>query len=65
MQNLMVAQAEGFIRRYLELDIESNKPGGEQALEWFSIIEKALEDYRKNISDLESRIWQAKLTLGS
>ena len=45
MQNpLVVSQGEGFIRQYLEMDVQEGKPGADQALEWFSIIESALAE---------------------
>lgn len=56
MDNLMVAQGEGYIRRYIELDIEAGKANGEQALEWFAIIENALATYRQRIGVLENKI---------
>lgn len=61
---ITVAQAEGFIRRYIELDIEEGKLAGEQTLEWFSVLESALKEYRAEIQKLQDRINGAKIALG-
>ena len=64
MQNpLVVSQGEGFIRQYLEMDVQEGKPGADQALEWFSIIESALAEDRNHISDLERKISQTRLIM--
>ena len=64
MQNpLVVSQGEGFIRQYLEMDVQEGKPGADQALEWFYIIESALAEDRNHISDLERKISQTRLIM--
>ena len=60
---MMVAQGLGFIRRTIEFDIEDNRQGAEQALEWFTIIESACDSYRRRISELETLILNAKIAL--
>lgn len=61
---MQIAQGQGFIRRYLELDVESGKPGAEQALEWFTIVENGISAYRKELQEKISLLVQIKQTLG-
>lgn len=61
---LLVAQGEGFIRRYIELDVESKKPGAEQALEWMNVLSNGLAAYKKQLRDLENKLMQAKIAIG-
>ena len=64
VDRVMVAQGEGFIRRYIEIDIEQNKPGAAQAQEWFLILSNELAAYRKELQDLENKLMQAKIAIG-
>lgn len=61
---MLVAQGLGYVRRYLELDIEEGKPGAEQALEWFSIIDNGVTEYQNHVRDMENKLVQAKIVLG-
>lgn len=65
MQNPgLVAQAQGFIRSWIEIQIEEGRPGAEQALEWFVILDQGVKDYRVSMNDAQSRIQNAKIALG-
>lgn len=64
MDRMMVAQGEGFIRRYIELDVEEKKPGAEQALEWMNVLSNGLTEYRRRVQELENKLTQAKIVIG-
>lgn len=64
VDKILVAQGEGFIHRYIELDVDAGKPGANQALEWMNIVSNGLSAYRKEIQDLEMKLSQAKVALG-
>jgi hypothetical protein len=60
----MVAQAEGFVRRYLEMDAEEAKPGASEAMVRYGVIESALIAYRAEIRELQGKITRIKEALG-
>jgi hypothetical protein len=64
VNNLLVAQGRGFIRRYLEMDVEQQKPGANDALEWFDIIEQGMLSYQEETKDIQAKLRNIKIMLG-
>jgi hypothetical protein len=60
----MVAQGLGFLRRYIEYDVEQQKPGAEQALEWMIVVEAGAVEGSKEIQRLQNKLTQAKIAIG-
>lgn len=60
-----LAVAQGFVERSLEMDVEEGKPGSEEILRHFTLIEESITEYERELSLVAAKLEQILFQLRS
>jgi hypothetical protein len=65
MKTLDIAVAEGFLERYLEMDVEEGKPGSDKAFEHLHTLLDAIDGYEREMMLVSAKLDQILFQLRS